>query len=185
MMDISDNELVKNYREGDKRSFEILVSRHLKSVYFYCLKMVGKDDANDTSQETFIKVWKNIKKFDTSKNFKVWMFRIARNTCLDQIRKKQPTVFSDLKKEDDEVMIEDLVEDNKLSAHEEVLIAERNKELAEVLGKLPLATQEVFILYYQEELNFQEISETLKLSINTVKSRHRRGLAELRKLFGL
>lgn len=185
MQEYSDNELVKKYCEGNKESFEILVNRHLRSVYFYCLKMVGSEEANDITQETFVKVWKNINKFDLNKNFKVWMFRIARNSALDHLRKKQPTIFSELKNVDEDILPEETVADVREGQEELILKAEREQDIESALSTLSAGTREVFLLYYREELNFQEIADALGQSVNTVKSRHRRGLVELRKFFGL
>lgn len=183
MKEMTDNELVISYREGNKDAFEFLVNRHLKSVYFYCVRLVGKDEANDLAQEVFIKIWKKLKKYDVERSFKVWMFRIARNSCLDYLRKKRPLVFSELKREDDDGgSFEDKIVDKRSGLQERLFEDDKNAELDSALAELPLPTQEVFDLYYRENLKFQEIADTMKLSINTVKSRHRRGLLALREI---
>ena len=181
MKEMTDNELVSSYRDGNKLAFETLVNRHLKAVYFYCVRLVGKEEANDMAQEVFIKVWKKLNRYDVEKNFRVWLFRIARNTCLDWLRKKRSILFSDLKKEED-VSVEENIPEQRKGIEEELLAADQKNELDSALLKLSVPEQEVFELYYRDELNFQEIAEALKLSINTVKSRHRRGLQELRKM---
>ncbi|MFA6105634.1 MAG: sigma-70 family RNA polymerase sigma factor [Patescibacteria group bacterium] len=181
MKELTDNQLITAYREGDGSAFENLVNRHLKSVYFYCVRLVGKDEANDMTQEVFIKVWKHLNKYDVEKNFKVWLFRIARNTCLDYLRKKQPMVFSDLKKED-EMSVEENIPDQRKGVEEKLFAADQKSELDTALAKLSIPTQEVFELFYRDELTFNEIAETLKLSVNTIKSRHRRGIVELQKI---
>jgi RNA polymerase sigma-70 factor, ECF subfamily len=182
MKEMTDNELILAYRDGQRSAYEDLVNRHLKSVYFYCVRMVGKEEANDMAQEVFIKVWKKQNKYNAEKNFKIWLFRIARNTCLDYLRKKQPIIFSQLKKEDDDQYPEEVLLDERESVEEKIFSKEQKELLGEALAKLPAPTQEVFELYYRGELNFKEIAETLNLSINTVKSRHRRGIMELKKI---
>lgn len=183
MENISDIELVEQYLAGKKQAFEILMHRHIEAVYFFSLKLVGAEEANDMAQETFVKVWKHIKKFDTKKNFKVWLFRIARNTCLDHLRKKQPLAFSKLKTDDEsDLTFEDTLSYSGPSPYEIVVSKDLEQEMKAMLSTLPLRTQEVFELYYRDGLNFAEIAEVLQISVNTAKSRHFRGLSELRKL---
>ncbi len=183
MKEKTDSELIVAYRAGDKSALDQIVRRYLKPIYYFCAKIVGAEEANDMVQEVFIKVWKNISRYKTDKSFKVWLYRIARNTCLDQVRKKQPLLFSDLKKEDEEGVFEDGLVDGRQTALEEVMAAGDRADLEKALVKLPVPYQEVFELYYREQMTFQEISETLDVSINTVKSRHLRGLKELREIY--
>ena len=180
MKELTDQELIAKHLNGDRDAFALLVKRHLRSVYFFCSRLVGAEDANDAAQETFIKVWKNLKKFDDKKSFKVWLYRIARNTCLDQLKKKKSVVFSDLKKEDDESSFEEGLADERKGADEILVDEERKSEIFAAVRRLSIIYQEVFDLYYQEQLTFQEIADVTGTSINTVKSRHRRGLNELR-----
>ncbi len=78
------------FLKGDGDSFAALVDRHMPMVYKFTYRYVGNADAaNDIVQDVFIKVWKNIKKFDHGKNFKTWLLTIAKNTALDAIKKKE------------------------------------------------------------------------------------------------
>src|ERR1700733_2556258 len=95
MNELSDNDLVLQYRSGNKKAFEALVERYFAHVFNFITRYTSDQvAAEDIVQETFVKVWKNIKKFDETKNFKSWLFTIARNTSLDWLRKKKAVPFS-------------------------------------------------------------------------------------------
>jgi RNA polymerase sigma-70 factor (ECF subfamily) len=95
MENLGDLKLIKQYLAGDEKSLDVLVKRYLKIIYGYSYRNVGNSaDAEDITQETFLKVWKNIKKFDQSKSFKSWIFTIAKNTSIDYLRKKKSVPFS-------------------------------------------------------------------------------------------
>ncbi|MCX6790638.1 MAG: sigma-70 family RNA polymerase sigma factor, partial [Candidatus Gribaldobacteria bacterium] len=95
MQDFSDEKLVKLYLGGDEKALEFLVSRYLRIIYTYVFRNIGDAKAaEDVTQEVFVKVWKNLKKFKTEKSFKTWIFTIAKNTSIDFLRKKKTIPFS-------------------------------------------------------------------------------------------
>src|SRR5580698_6338138 len=90
-----DAALVAAFMKGDGDSFAALVDRYMPMVYKFTYRYVGNADmANDIVQDVFIKVWKNIHKFDQKKNFKTWLLTIAKNTALDAVKKKKAVLFS-------------------------------------------------------------------------------------------
>src|ERR1700739_3666623 len=97
----SDAQLAIAFIAGKGDAFAALVDRHASMVYHFVYRYLqNADNTNDVVQDVFIKVWKNIKKFDTSKNFKTWLLTIAKNTSLDFIKKKKPVLFSHIEAED-------------------------------------------------------------------------------------
>ena len=92
----TDEILIVEYVGGNEAAFATLVERHLQTVYSFVLRFVGnKEEAEDISQETFLKAWKSIAKYDAaSSKFKTWVLRIARNTAIDHLRKKKHIPFS-------------------------------------------------------------------------------------------
>ncbi|MFH1111944.1 MAG: sigma-70 family RNA polymerase sigma factor [Patescibacteria group bacterium] len=182
MSDDSDIQLIINYLKGDDKSLEVLISRYLKPIYGFVYRFTNNiQDTDDITQEVFVKVWKNLKKFDQTKNFKTWLFTIAKNTAIDWLRRHRDIVFSDLiKTEDGESLENNIIDDAPLPSE----IFERQhlaQELNLVVGKLPAIYQTVLSLYYKEEFTLQEVSEILGESVNTVKSRHWRAIKALRK----
>ncbi|MFA6410840.1 MAG: RNA polymerase sigma factor [Candidatus Buchananbacteria bacterium] len=179
---ITDDLLIKKYlKSGDEESLRFLFSQYLKIVYNFSFYYLGNyADAQDVTQEVFIKVWRNLKKFDTSKNFKVWVLTIAKNTCLDFLKKKKNIPFSAFEDEKgDNVLLETLADPEPMP---DEIFAQKDVAdfVSSALEQLPANYRVVLSLYYKEQLNFREISEALAEPINTVKSRHRRALILLK-----
>ncbi len=176
----TDEELAKLSQENDRESFAELVKRYLKPVYNFIRRYIGnREDAEDITQEAFLKAFKNIKKFNPDKNFKVWLFVIAKNTAFDRLKKKKPLVFSQLQNEDGESIIEEIADAAPLP--DEIFARkELTKELESILDILPPSDRAILTLHYSDGLTFEEIAEILGKPMNTVKSRHRRALLRLR-----
>jgi RNA polymerase sigma factor (sigma-70 family) len=179
----SDGDLIKSYLNGEENSLTLLINRHLKAVYNFVYRLTyNKENAEDITGETFFKVWKNLKKFRQSENFKTWIFTIARNSTIDLLRKKKEYVFSDFEGQDGGNYIADTLTDPEPLADVLVEQLEKTKEIEELLSKISPVHREVLILRYNEELTFEEIGKVLKKPLDTVKSQHRRALISLRKL---
>jgi len=178
-MDKDDENLIKEYILGDERSFKILLDKYTSHIYNFSVRFVGGDHAEDIVQEVFIKVWKNIRKFDIGKSsFKTWVFTITRNTITDYLRKKKMISFSSLDKEEESFA--DNIEDEVILPIEALIKLEDKELLNGLLDKIPSNYREVLILYYQEEMTFNEIGKLLDKPLNTVKSYHHRALLLLR-----
>lgn len=180
----SDAAYVTAALEGDGAAFEALVRRHASAVYkfAYGYMRVGAD-AEDVAQEAFVRVWKNLGKYDRTKNFKTWLFAIAKNVALDHIKKKKPLLFSQVAAEDE--ALDALLAGRRSPDELQDALFDRNLVAADVsrmLGTLPPAYRTVLAMRYKESLKFREIAQQLGEPIDTVKSRHRRGLALLKKL---
>jgi len=183
MQDFTDEQLVAVYLKGDEKALEILISRHLKFLYNFVYGFVGnKQEAEDVVQETFVKIWRSVKKFDKKKKFKTWIFRIARNTAIDFLRKKKDIAFSNFEGEDGNNPIIDTIAAPEPLPDELFDRQDLGAALARVLETLSVKYRTVLLMYYQEGLNFQEISEYLEEPVDTIKSRHRRALIQLRKM---
>lgn len=180
-MEKDDEYLIKGYLDGNQDSFKILVEKYTPSIYNFSVRFVGLLNAADIVQDVFIKVWKNIKKFDHNKaNFKTWIFTITRNTVTDYLRKKKMIPFSSLDKEEENFA--DNIEDEVVLSDEALIKLEDKNLLNNLLDKIPAHYREVLILYYQEEMTFNEIGKLLNKPLNTVKSYHHRALELLRNM---
>ena len=174
MKTYTDEQLVANYLKGDEKSLEILIKRYLKLIYSFTFRFVGDgQEAEDITQETFVKVWRNFKKFNQKKKFKTWIFQIAKNTCFDFLRKKKKFSTSDLERY---FYLTDLnILPDEIS--EKATLKEKIQGATE---KLSSKARQILNLYYNQGLTLREIAQTLNESINTVKSRHRRAIEILR-----
>jgi len=180
-MEENDENLIKEYLGGNQESFKLLIERHTSSIYNFSVRFVGKDYAKDIVQDVFLKVWKNIERFDIKKaSFKTWIFRITRNTITDYLRKKKMIPFSFLNSEEENFA--DSIEDEVVLPDEALAKIEDVELLNNLLNKMPINYREVLVLYYQEDMTFKEIGELLGKPLNTVKSYYRRALIMLREL---
>jgi len=179
----SDQKLIANYLAGDEKSLEVLINRYLKPIYSFVYRYVGNGEAaEDITQEVFVKVWRNLKKFDQNKSFKTWIFHIAKNTSFDFLKKKKAIPFSEFENEEGEnKLIEKLADPTPLPSKllEQVGIEEM---LNVAINQLASKYRMVLFLRCNDHFTFREIAETLGESINTIKTRYRRGIAILRKL---
>lgn len=190
----NDQILIKAYLLGDEESLDILIQSYLKPIHSFAYRYVGNaKDAEDVTQEVFVKVWRHIKKFDHNKSFKTWVFMITKNTALDLLKKnrasaggKKETPFSDLAIfGDDGIEINNTFENISDPALLPIELLERKdikKVLDAAMEKLDLKYRMVLFLRYNDHFSFQEISESLEEPIDTIKSRHRRALIKLREL---
>ncbi len=180
----TDQELISEALAGGSGSFAVLVERYVSPIYKFSYRYVRNGpDAEDIAQETFLRVWKNLKKFDQSKNFKTWLFTIAKNASLDLLKKKKTLPFSLLGEEDDtvEAILAPYVAitDTSDAAFDQGLL---KKNFDRVLAELPERYRDVMVMRYTDNLKFREIAERLHEPVDTVKSRHRRGLALLKNI---
>jgi RNA polymerase sigma-70 factor (ECF subfamily) len=175
MKNFADEKLIDNYLKGDEKSLEILIQRYLKPIYSFVYRYVGDEEAEDLTQEVFLKMWRNLKNFKREKNFKTWLFTIARNTCFDFLRKKKKLSTLDLKNcfyLTDSNALPDEIFDGKIL----------KEKIGEALEKLSFKARKVLNLYYNEGLTFREIAEISGEPINTIKSRYQRAISKLKKL---
>ena len=177
----SDEDLILEYLDGNEDAFKILIDKYIPSIYNFAVRFVGHDNASDVSQDVFLKVWKNIRKFNSGKSsFKTWIFTITRNTITDSLRKKKSIPFSMLDTE--EVSFEDNIEDETILPMDVLSKLDDKEFLNNLLDKLSPNYREVLILYYTEDMTFSEIGQLLGKPMNTVKSYHHRALNQLKKM---
>ena len=176
MKTYTDEQLVANYLKGDEKSLEILIHRYLKPIYSFVYRYVGNgEEAEDITQEVFVKMWRNLKRFNRNKKFKTWIFQIAKNTSFDFLRKKKKISILSLEKY---FYLADLNPlPNEISEKESL-----KEKIQEAIEKLSSETRQILSLYYKEGLTFREITETLGEPLNTIKSRHQRAISKLKKL---
>ncbi|PIW69678.1 MAG: hypothetical protein COW08_05870 [Ignavibacteriales bacterium CG12_big_fil_rev_8_21_14_0_65_30_8] len=151
-----------NLSNPQKSDFENLVKMNMKKAYYIALGFLGSHDlAMDASQEAFIKAYKNFNKFDKSKNFFTWYYKILKNHCLNIIRNIKN------KKEDNYIEIKNISE-NPLDNIEQ---KEQIKLLEDALEKLSFEKREIIILKEFEEKSYLEITELLNIPLGSVMSR--------------
>jgi len=183
MQNISDEKLIADYLvNGQTSSFNQLIKKYLKPVYNFVYRLSGnKEEASDITQEIFLKVWRNIKKYKMGQSFRAWLFAIARNATIDWLRKKKTFVFSDFEDAEGNNFLTDTLADPSPLANELIIKSERKKLVRQALESIPLAYREVLFLRYNDHFTFQEIGQATGKPLNTVKSQHARALIMLQK----
>ena len=165
-MTTNDDQIIINQiLEGDSNAFAVLVDRYKDLVFTLALRMIkNREEAEEVSQDTFIKVFKNLNKFKGKSKFSTWVYRVAYNTCLDRIKK--------LKREFNVVTIDEFTENQVKSldnALDQIINDERKQDIQKCLQLLPSDDSFLLTLFYFEELSLEEISKVVGLTANNVK----------------
>ena len=136
-----------------------------------------REQVEDLTQETFVKAWKNMKRFDQKRNFRTWLYTIAKNTAYDWLKRKKEIPFSTFTDEEGESWLENVADENILP--DEILKRKNiSEELDVIIQKIPPHYRAILLLHYKEDFSLHEIAEILGEPYNTIKSRHQRGLGK-------
>lgn len=164
---LSNHTLLKLYANGDKESANILIQRLMPKIFSQAYSILGnQNDAEDITQETFIRLWKMapIWKQDTAE-ITTWLYQVVKNQCIDKIRKDKK--FSDENIED--------YQDIKLNAFEELQNKERDKKLYNAISSLPHRQKKVTIMRHIYGYTNYEIADEMNISVEAVESLIARG----------
>lgn len=182
-----DAELMAAFKKGDGKAFEKLLARHKKPVFNFCLRMMGdRTAAEDATQEVFMKVVKGAARWEKQAKFTTWLFTIARNHCIDALRKasyrKTASLDQPLKEdENDGATLGDRVSDRDAVDPSRGAESRRLRQrLAEAIAALSDEQREVFVMREYAGMPFKEIAQVVGVPENTVKSRMRYALEHLR-----
>lgn len=163
-------------RQGDGNAFAQLVETYQKPVYNLCYRMMhNAEDAEDAAQETFLRAYKNMRRYDPNRPFSTWLLSIAAHYCIDQIRKRRMVV----------VGIEDLpvpdLPDGNPGPETLTSRVEEQRRIRALLDVLDETDRAAVVMYYWYEFSYAEISAALGLTESAIKSRlhrARRAMAE-------
>src|SRR3954462_2210600 len=169
--------LIQRCLKGDQLAWEAIVRQYRRKVFNVAYKFVGRhDEAEDLTQDIFLKIFKSLATFDSRANFQTWLISVSRNLCIDHyrsVRKERETIDRD-------------VDANELSplSHDPGPVAaleqqDRVQLLKEAMASLPETLRMAVLMRDIQELSYQEIADKLRLPEGTVKSRINRGRTEL------
>lgn len=179
---LSDDKLAQQIMIGDTDAFEELMNTYKKSVFAIAFRMMGNyHEAEDICQEVFVTVYNKMYQFDSSKKLGPWIHRIAVNTCISTLRKRNKVVsisFDETYIPANDLELNELYEDPHLIIEQQELKA----EIEQALLLLPESYRVVLILRYQLELKNQEIAEVLGVSRENVDVKIHRARKALRKV---
>ncbi|MDW7679414.1 MAG: sigma-70 family RNA polymerase sigma factor [bacterium] len=186
---MTDQELVTRIIQGDDAQFNTLVWRWEKPIFNFALRYLGdKEQAQEISQKTFIRVYKNIRKLREAQRFSPWIYQIAANLCKDEIKKLTNRDFISIdslqeNSENGHLMPNELIENINHQPDAAFNQKQIGQIIQQALQQIPEEQRVVIIMKEYQGLKFKEIAEALGEPLNTVKSRMYYGLNGLRKIF--
>jgi RNA polymerase sigma-70 factor (ECF subfamily) len=167
MTNSSDLELVELFQNGNEASFNELVRRYQEKIYWIAHRFVNDhDQADDITQDVFVKIYSALKNFRGESGFYTWLYRIAVNVALNAIRKQRLRNF---------IRIDEFFETADIENDQPDIQVEKDEQqklIEEAIANLPEKQKAVFILRYHEELSYEEISLILKTSIGGLKANY-------------
>jgi RNA polymerase sigma-70 factor (ECF subfamily) len=171
------DEMIERCLNGDQAAWESIVRLYRRKVFNVAYKFVGRhDQAEDLTQDVFLKLYKSLDTFDRRANFQTWLISVSRNLCIDHyraVRKERETINRDVDPADFAPAAPDTRADTQLEQRDRV------KLLRRALDKLAPTLRTAVMLRDIQELTYQEIADRLHLPEGTVKSRINRGRTEL------
>ena len=175
--------LVRRVQSGDGGAFDRLIELCTPRVYAIAFRMMGNsEDAQDVTQEAFLRAFQAIRKFREDASFNTWLYRIVVNVCHDELdrRKRRPATMTEMTRDDDASRFLDIPSSEE-SPEDLYLRRERQHALLGAIEQLPDIYRNVVILHDLEGMQYDEIAAVLHTNIGTVKSRVNRGRNLLRE----
>ena len=171
------DQIIERCLNGDQAAWETIVRLYWRKVFNIAYKFVGRhDQAEDLTQDVFLKLYKSLDTFDRRANFQTWLISVSRNLCIDHyrsVRKERETINRDVDPADVTPIAAEPAADQKLEQRDRVAL------LRVALDRLAPTLRTAVMLRDIQELTYQEIADRLRLPEGTVKSRINRGRTEL------
>jgi RNA polymerase sigma-70 factor, ECF subfamily len=169
--------IIQRCLAGDQAAWDQIVRQHWRKVFNVAYKFVGRhDEAEDLTQDIFVKIFKALHTFDRRANFQTWLISISRNLCIDHyrsVRKERETIARDVNAADLTPV------SRERGAYSEMEQLDLRQLIRRALAELPASLRDAVVLRDLKEFSYQEIADQLGLPEGTVKSRINRGRIEL------
>ena len=181
---VTDEALMIRFQQGDRAAFAALVKKHKSPLYNFALRQLrAKTTAEDVVQETFVRVVQNAADFKHEARFTTWLYTIARNLCIDQLRKgalrKHPSLDARQSQDEGGPTLGEQTADSRANVERDATAGELRQRIASAVETLPDDQREVFLMREVANLPFKEIADITGVPENTVKSRMRYALERL------
>ena len=171
--EITDKVLAQQSLEGNQQAFELLVKRYSGPLFNFIFRFLGDyDAASDILQQVMVQLYISLPKLHTGEPLKAWLFQVARNRCLDELRRKHAIHFSELEKsvdDDEQLALANMPDISPLPEE----VAERHdlqQILLKVIQELPPKFRAVVLLRYASQLSYAEIGQVLNMPEATAKT---------------
>ncbi len=172
--DLHEPEWLAQALKGDSQAFTNLVELYQRPVFNLCYRMLGDpDEAEDAAQETFMRAYSGLKRYDTQRSFSTWLLSIAAHYCIDQMRRRHFTLLS----------MDTLPHldppDTALGPEASLSLNEEQRRVRVLLDSLNPVDRAAVVMRYWYELSYEEIAESLHLTVSAIKSRLHRSRLEM------
>ncbi len=177
------------FRDGDERAFQHLFDRYRKKIINYCYRFhPDRDVAEELAQEVFLRVYRAAPRYRPDARFSTWLFRIATNICLNELRKPRYQVKSESLDEpvsgDSDGMTREIEDRDRPGPDDAYETREKMEQLQRALSKLPEKQRAAILLHSREGFSYEEIAKQLGRSESSVKSLLHRARQGLKKVLG-
>ncbi len=167
------SQLINDALAGEQQAFSAIVQRYRAQIYHFILKMVkDRAQAEDLTQETFIKAFRALASFNSNYAFSTWLYKIAANNCIDYFRKKKlatTSIDTPIPAKDGELRRD--FPDHRESPESQLISKERTNQIQQAIASLPGKYRQAIILRHSQDRSYEEIAEELNLPLGTVKVR--------------
>lgn len=170
---------VQQARRGDRNAFSRLVEAYQRPIFNLTYRMLGSvEEAEDAAQEAFLRAYSRLGQYDPEMKFSTWLFSIANHYCIDRLRKRRTTQISI----DDNPVLQNLEGDSP-RPERHTLQQEARIEVQNMLDRLAPEYRTPLVLRYWEDLSYEEIAESMNVTVATVKSRLFRARQQLAAIY--
>jgi len=179
-----DSELMRRVRQGDREAFASLVDKYRQPVIALIARILNDPhEAEDLAQNVFVQAYKAADRYEVTARFSTWLFTIARNACLNELRRRSrhPTESMDVESPDAETPARQFEDVAQLKPTEQTLQRELQAKVLEALAQLPENQRTAILLCQQSDLSYEDIAKVLGCSISATKSLIHRGREVLRQ----
>ena len=178
-----DDYLIERCKKGNKSAFDKLLDKYENRIYNFAYRISGNhEEASEITLEAFIRAFNSIKSFRRDAAFSSWMYRIVKNVFLDKrkINEKHNHISLDESYETANGFVQrDVKDENSLSPEDTLLNEEKKEIIMDLLSTLPEHHRIPLIMYYSENMSYEDIAKALELPIGTIKSRINRARTTL------
>jgi len=169
--------LIEKCRNGESAAFGPLIKNYRKQLFSYLFRLCGRrEEAEDLFQETLVKTWRGINRYSEQQKFSSWLFTIAHNTAMDNLRKQnRENIIADI--EPDQLQ-------HTSDPHKELVLNEIGKKIQSAVETLSFKQKEVFLLRLSSGMSFKEIAAATKEPLNTVLSHMHYAINKIKRFLG-
>ena len=184
-MEFIESRLITLSKNGDQNAFREITEMYRDKIFRMASRILkGSVESDDVVQETFLRFYLSMNRFDESKSLSAWLYRIGKNVCLDILRKRRYDLPLDEPHDEEGLNRHERLPSYEPTPEAAVLQSESRALAAEMIDSLPEKYKPLFIGQYIHGMTLEEISRAVHLPVNTVKSRMNRGRSFLKRKWG-